>query len=319
MGMRKAADIVFLVRPPLLLASSTFFFAGAAAALESAGKSGPLRPMLEVLPNLGLFTLVVAAAFVVNQIFDKESDKVNRKVFIMSSGAVSRREGILVLGAVASVAVGLSTFCDPAVRHLVWLGLGLGFAYSVPPLRFKARPVLDMAANVFGFAVIGFAMGWLVYGGLHVSIWARCAPYALAMGGIFLNTCIPDEHGDKLAGDRTSCVVFGPMVVGRAALVLFMAAAVAAILVGDVLCALAVAGSLPAMVAVSVTPGTSNSVTASQLAARLLLVLVCVEAPLLAILGVLVFLGSRAYYGRRFGVRYPDIGGAREIAPGSLG
>jgi 4-hydroxybenzoate polyprenyltransferase len=316
--MRKVADLIFLTRPPLLVASSTFFFAGAVSALGSAGRPYSMRHMAETLPNLALFALVVAAAFVINQIFDEESDRVNRKGFIVPSGAVTRRESAIVLVAITVTAIGLSAVYDPGVRRLAWLGLGLGLAYSAPPLRLKARPVVDMLANVLGFGVVGFAMGWLVYSGLGMSLWARCVPYALAMGGIFLNTCIPDEDGDRMVGDRTSCVVFGPAAVGRAALVLMLASVAVGILEGEVLCTLAVVGSLPAMVAVAVEPGSMNSVVASQLAARLLLVLVCIKAPLLGILGVLAYLGSRAYYGRRFGLRYPHIEGARRIVPRSL-
>ena len=119
-------------------------------------------------------------------------------------------------------------------------------------------------------------------------------------------------------GDRTSCVVFGRRPVGRAILVLMLASAGVGMLTGEILCVLAVVGSLPAMVAVSVKPDSASSVVASQYAARLLLILVCIGAPLLAALGVAVYLGSRVYYRKRFGLRYPELTGAAEIAPPSL-
>jgi hypothetical protein len=96
----------------------------------------------------------------------------------------------------------------------------------------------------------------------------------------------------------------------------FMAAsALLGLLTGEVLCTLAVVGSLPAIVAVSAEPSPPNSVLASQYAARLLLVLVCIRAPALAILGGAAYVGSRVYYRKRFGLRYPDLTGAREIGP----
>ncbi len=313
--MRKIADLLFLVRPPLLCASSTFFFAGAVSALRHTGELRTFQLVHEALPNLLLFTLIVSAAFIINQIFDVESDRLNRKSFLLSSGVVSRREAAAVLVGVSTFAIGLSLLFDSSVQYLTIVGLALGFAYSAPPLRLKGRPVLDMIANVAGFAVIGFALGWLAYAEISRELWISCSAYALAMCGIFLNTCIPDEAGDRKVGDRTSCVVFGRRLVGTMILAFMAASAVLGVLTGEILCALAVIGSLPAMIAVSVEPSSPNSVLASQYAARLLLVLVCVRAPLLAALCVLAYCGSRLYYGRRFGLRYPDLTGAKEIGP----
>jgi 4-hydroxybenzoate polyprenyltransferase len=315
--MRRVADLLFLARPPLLCASSAFFFAGAVSALATRGQSHTLQLMLGVLPNLALFVLVVSAAFIVNQIYDMESDRVNRKSFLLSDGIVSRRHGMMALAAVSCAALGLSLLYDSEVRYLAWLGLLLGFAYSVPPVRLKGRPVLDMIANVVGFGVIGFAMGWLAYAEISRLLWIRCSAYALAMCAIFLNTCIPDEQGDRKVGDRTSCVVFGSRAMANAVLMLMLGSAVVGVLTGEVVCALAVVGSLPAVVAVSVEQRPANSVVASQYAARLLLVLVCVKAPLLAAFSVLTYVGSRAYYRKRFGLRYPDLTGAAEPVPPS--
>ncbi len=313
--MGKIADLLFLVRPPLLCASSTFFFAGAVSALRHTGELRTFQLIPEALPNLLVFTLIVSAAFVVNQIFDVESDRVNRKSFMLSSGVVSKREAIAVLAGVSTFAIGLSLRFDTDVRYLTFFGLALGFAYSVPPVRLKGRPVADMVANVVGFGVVGFALGWMAYAEIGRDLWIQCVPYALAMCGIFLNTCIPDEAGDREMGDRTSCVVLGRRPVGAMILAFMAASAVLGVLTGEVLCALAVIGSLPTMIAVSVEPSSPNSVLASQYAARLLLVLVCIKAPLLAVLSVLAYFGSRAYYRRRFGIRYPDLSGAIEIRP----
>jgi hypothetical protein len=180
----------------------------------------------------------------------------------------------------------------------------------MPPLRFKARPVLDLLANVAGFAVVGFALGWLVYQPYHPVMWFRMLPYALAMSGIFLNTCIPDEEGDRSVGDRTSCVVFGRAAVARTALVLLVLSGLTGVVVGETLCVLAVAAGLPGFIGVALEPSPRASVVASQFAARFLLVLVCMKAPVLALLAVLTYFASRSYYARRFGIAYPRVTGA---------
>ena len=309
----KLVDIGFLARPALLCASCTFFFAGVVAAPGQAAKPQDLILPLSVLPNLVLFVLIVSSAFVINQVFDVESDSVNRKTYILPSGIVSKRESLVFFAIVTGLALVLSIRAAGAVRYAVWVGLALGFCYSVPPVRLKGKAIADLLANVIGFGIIGFALGWLTVAEAGAQLLVRATPYALAMSAIFLHTCIPDESGDSLVGDRTSCVVFGRAAVSRAAVLLLLASTVVAGLVGDSLCALAAFGSMPAAIGVAVEPDPQNSVVSSQFAARLLFVLVSIRSPVLALLGVAVYVCSKLYYSKRLGLDYPNVAGARAL------
>jgi 1,4-dihydroxy-2-naphthoate octaprenyltransferase len=194
---------------------------------------------------------------------------------------------------------------------LALAGAGLGIAYSVPPVRLKARPVADLLANTAGFGWIGFLMGWLVSGDLGREAVVKSSPYAIAMAAIFLNTCIPDEAGDRASGDRTTCVVFGRRAVAFAALLLVVAAAIAGVWLEEVIVTLAALAAVPAFVAVAAEPNPGNSVLASQIAARVLFVLVAIMAPLLALVGAAAYILSKVYYMKRFGIDYPRLTGAR--------
>jgi len=308
----RLVDLLFLVRPPLLVASSTFFFVGAISARMASGRDFSFALMPEALPNFLIYVMGIAVAFIVNQVFDVESDAINKKAYLLPSGIVSRRAAAGLLAAICAVLLIISALAGASVRYLIWIGLLLGLAYSVPPLRLKARPVLDLLANVAGFAVVGFALGWLVYEPYQPLMWFRMLPYALAMSGIFLNTCIPDEEGDRSVGDRTSCVIFGRDAVARAALVLMGLSGLTGLAVGETLCVMAVAAGLPGFIGVALDPSSRTSVVASQFAARFLLVLVCIKVPVLALLAVLTYLASKSYYARRFGVAYPKVTGAEK-------
>jgi 4-hydroxybenzoate polyprenyltransferase len=308
----KLFDLFFLIRPALLCASCVFFFAGAVSAARPGSGAYPFGFMLRTVPNLILFVLVTSWAFVVNQITDVKSDRVNRKTYILPSGKVTIPESLVVLVLTGVLAVIFSLHRDVTLRYLVWAGLALGLAYSLRPVRLKGRPVGDLLANVVAFGVIGFAMGWLVFADIGIDLLFRSLPYSLAMAAIFLNTCIPDEEGDRVAGDRTSCVVFGRVVASRAALVLLVLSAVCAFVVGETLCGLAVLGSMAAFVAVAAEPVHENSVVASQFSTRLLFVLVSVKAPLLGLLGVASYVAAKVYYAKRFGLDYPNLKGAEE-------
>lgn len=310
----RLVDMVFLTRPPLLCASSTFFFIGAVSARQASGRDFSMAVMPETLPNFVIYVLAVAAAFIINQIFDRESDAINRKAYLIPSGKVSTRAAGGLLAAICLVLLAVSALSSASVRYLIWAGLALGLAYSIPPLRLKARPVLDLVANVAGFAIVGFALGWVVYEPAGYGMWFHLLPYAFAMSGIFLNTCIPDEAGDRAVGDRTSCVAFGSGAVAGMALAFMVLAGLAGLLVGEALAVLAVAAALPGFIGVAFEPAPRASVVASQLAARLLLVLVCLKAPVLAALAIPTYFASRSYYARRFGVEYPRVTGAEKTA-----
>jgi 4-hydroxybenzoate polyprenyltransferase len=308
--LSKVADVFFLVRPPLLCASAGFFFLGAISGSRYVTGTYGVSLMLPAMPNLATFLLVGAFAFVVNQIFDVRSDTLNRKNFVLPSGAVSRVEAVVLAAAMCTAIAILCRGRDAAFVALALAGLGLGLAYSVPPARLKARPVADLLANVAGFGWIGFAMGWIAYSDLGAEALRRSLPYSLAMGSIFLNTCIPDEQGDRVVGDRTTCVAFGRRRVSYAALSLMSGAVLSAILVGEPIGAVAAISSIPGLIAVAVRPAASYSIVASQMAACVLVFLAGICAPILLGIAAVTYLVSRLYYRTRFGLVYPRLGGA---------
>jgi 4-hydroxybenzoate polyprenyltransferase len=306
----KLLDVLFLIRPPLLCVSSTFFFVGAAAALRSrTGSYGPSL-MLGALPSLGAYLIIVAVAFTVNQIFDARSDAINRKNFLLPSGLVSRRQALVLVGVLCALLFALCWERTVMFVVLVVAGLSLAFGYSIPPVRLKARPIADMLANVAGFGWIGFLLGWLVFGELGRQALVRSIPYAVSMGAVFLNTCIPDEDGDRAVGDRTTCVAFGARVVSLWALALMGLAVVAGIVVDEPIAVVAALTAIPGFVAVALRQTAPSSVLASQLAAFVLFALAAICAPVLAVLGAVTYLGSRLYYRRRLRIGYPRLGGA---------
>jgi 4-hydroxybenzoate polyprenyltransferase len=309
-ALGRAADFAFLTRPPLLCVSSTFFFAGAAGGLASPAGAFRIAALAALAPNLLLLVLLVASSFVINQVYDMRSDALNRKNFILTSGRVSRGEAAWFCGALSLAALALALRLGGPARWLGVAGLALGFAYSVPPVRLKGRPVGDMLANGLAFGLIAFALGRTAVAAFEGSLFVSAAPYVLAMCGVFLNTTVPDEAGDRAAGDRTSCVVFGRRSVALAAALMVAAAALLGLLAGEVTCAVAAVASLPAFVAVAAQPDSGASVAASQFAGRALFIAVGIKVPPLLVLGGLVYAVSRIYYARRFGLCYPSMEGA---------
>ena len=308
----RAVDMVFLTRPLLLVASTTFFFAGVARGVSS--PADVLRPatIAAIVPNLVLFGLVTASSFVINQVYDIESDRVNAKNFLLYLNRVGKWEALSIYMALSLAALVLGLGLGSPQMELGGAGLLLGLAYSVPPVRLKGRPVADMLANGVGFGFLGFALGWTTLQPFGRAVVLGAAPYVVAMNAIFLNTTIPDEAGDRLAGDCTSCILFGRRLTALLALLMLAASAVSGVLAGELRCSIAAIVSLPAFVALVVEPSPRVSVVASQFAGRAFFVVVSIAVPLLAVMGGAAYGLSRLYYARRLGLDYPRITGARE-------
>ena len=303
----KLFDLVFLTRPALLWASAAFFFAGVISGFDRGVSIQPIGQIAGMLPNLGLFLIMTASAFVINQVFDVETDSLNRKAFIIPTGLVRRYEA-LILGFLLYLVVILISFrLSPLVKHLVWLGAGLGLAYSLPPIRLKARPVADLLANVAGFGVIGFTLGRLTNSPSLAQALVAAFPYSLAMAAIFINTCIADEEGDRMAGDRTICVVFGSRKVSRVAVVMLGLAGLVGALEGEILLWLAATAAMPAFVGLAVEPTRPTSLVASRVSAIALLALVTVRIPIYGLGAIGIYLVSSRYYRWRFNLKYPSL------------
>lgn len=123
---------------------------------------------------------------------------------------------------VASVGAGL------LVSPLFGLGtafvLALGWAYSCPPLRLKARPGADVAVNALAIGVLAPLGGWSLVqpvGDYPIAL----ALFGLLVGSaLYLPTTVIDRVSDHLAGDTTFAVRFGERTAYRLGVLLWCAA-----------------------------------------------------------------------------------------------
>jgi len=265
------------------------------------------------------------AAYLINLIYDQETDRRNNKGHYLTRGIFRVRTVILmafVYFAVASVAFQLSV---AGQRPWILATLVLALVYSLPPLRLCARPLLDLAANAFFYGGIAFLLG---FAGRPVSAaegLASTIPYVLLVGANFLHTTILDVDGDRATDKRTTSVAVGVRVSAGMAVALAAAALVAAIegfsRRGDLFTLVIVALSFPAfVVGASKLRGADETVRSKvssnvvQYVTAVVAVAACVFKPMFAAVIVPLVVVSRLYYRARFGLNYPgpaqgDAGG----------
>jgi 1,4-dihydroxy-2-naphthoate polyprenyltransferase len=293
----RVVDAFFALRPMVLVPAWSFFLLGHAAARHDA----PFPAL-----RLACFTLVMLGVHLVNQVMDRETDRINDKGYFLQRGIFAPRD--YAIGAIAGLAAGLGiASAAHASAGLLGVAAALGLAYSVPPLRLAARPGLDLVSNAAGYGVVAPLLGaGAAPDGAPGFSAAFLTSTACAVGAVFIHTTLLDVDGDRRTGKRTIGLVAGPRVGRALGAFLALAAAVWAVRTPWPLFG---ASALLAIVATGAAwiPGRISSRTVCVAATGAYgLAAGIVWPPFLVALFILA-VTTRAYYARRFGLRYPAL------------
>jgi 4-hydroxybenzoate polyprenyltransferase len=306
----KILDYFFVLRPILLVPAWTMLLAGHYQAQRMAGlavKTTWLLPSRLWLA-LALYSALMGAVYIVNQIFDVETDRLNKKLFLVAEGYVGKAAISVEAVILMALALALSVFFFSRTFAVIILASGiLGLLYSVPPFKFKAKPFLDMAANGFGYGGLAFAAGWLVSGGYSEKIWLAAAPYMLAVAAVYVNTTIPDYHSDKATGNITTGVFLGGTVTIWLGLIMMAGSAALAFFLNDRLCLIASACALPLFIMAVATGKMKWTMLSYQGGSLIMVLLVGMMYPVFFLLLAATYLSLKVYHKKRFNMDYPKF------------
>lgn len=179
--------------------------------------------------------LLWLAVCCVNDAWDLENDRANpRKAGSpLVQGRVTPQD-VLRIGAVASM---LTLLAALPLGPLFTLGTAaavlLGWAYSAPPLRLKARAGADVLVNAVVVGILGPLGGWVaMIGTIDGFPWPISVLGVMAVAALYLPTTMVDLDSDRHARARTTAVALGrratfeigfALWTGSAALTLWMA------------------------------------------------------------------------------------------------
>lgn len=229
-----------MTRPAFLTATVVAVAIGLASAHASGVRFSP--PL--ALATLLLAVLAHAAANVLNDYADavNGADAANTgsiAPFTGGAGLIARGEvdatqtrrfALALLGACALGGIALALWLRmPAVWAIGGVGLGLGWAYSMPPLRLMTRQ-LGEATVAAAWWLVAIGADLVQRGHIDLLPIAAAAGYALLVADLLLVNGLPDADGDARAGKRTLAVALGPRGAARlyAAIALLAHAAVVA-------------------------------------------------------------------------------------------
>ena len=252
--------------------------------------------------------MLAGAAYIINQLFDVSNDAINNRINFVVRGNVDVK--VLAIE-IALLTMGATTLAVwwflgvPFYLPLMGLSLSLGLAYSIPPMRLKGRPILDLLANAIGYGTIAFSLGWISGSNFSKYPLLYSLPYLLGVGATFINTTLPDLKGDRANNDITTGVFLGVKRASITSVLVLILAMLSAIGLRDFIASFAIFLSLPLFVYAAVKRKTNVIRLTTKLGILILLLITCVFIPPYFFLFAGTTLAVKLYYFVRFGVKYP--------------
>jgi len=208
---------VLLIRPKFQIPSIVSMLVGLLYSLYSGSRYIPDSKLIAAAV-LVTGPFVAGGALVLNQVCDYAYDRTsNKRNLPIASGKIKRENGIclslvlLSLGELASSVIGIQA----AAATL--MAIGFSIFYSVPPIRFKARPALDSLSNGLCYGVFPTLVGWTVVARFSFEAVYICIPLFLLFTGSHILLAIPDIHDDRGSRMMTSAAMLGQKAAIRIA------------------------------------------------------------------------------------------------------
>lgn len=304
---RSPLDYVFLLRPTLLIPVWTLLLLGYYRALGEPRMHTTVDS--KFLLAFLLYSGLMGGVYILNQIVDRETDRANKKLFLVSEGHVPVKFAYVEMVMLFLIASALSLRFSLAFVFFFLMSFLLGIMYSAPPFKLKGRPIWDLISNSLGYGLLNFGIGWLACRPISTEMFLRSIPYVLSVGAVFVNTTIPDVPGDLRAGDRTTGVLLGTRSALTLSTLLLSCALLSSVLLKDWVCLTASVWSFPLFMRAAIRADVKSCFHSMRLGAPSLVVITGILFPPFLVLLILTFFSMRVYYKRRFGVLYPTVAG----------
>lgn len=308
--MVKLFDYFFVLRPTLFFPVWTVYAAGYLAYYKfSAAVSDRAAPTLEAtaLSLLGILTLLMGSGYILNQLCDIETDRRNRKLFLIADRHISPLAAWTETVALGAFAVVASFFYGKLISALlVTIFLLTGIFYNVAPFAWKGRPLLGLFANALGAQLIFMAGWWSQSIEWHLP-WQHALPYMFAVAAVYLYTTLLDLEGDAGTEKKTFGVHYGFAATAIAGCGLELGALIAAWWLQDFVIFYPALIAAPFFVLAAIKQRLIEVSRAIKLPIVFLALAICLKIWPYFFLLAFVFYFSRWYYRRRFGLTYPNL------------
>jgi len=273
---------------------------------------GHLSPILfqpDLFLSIVTFTLAMGGSFVINQVYDVDTDTMNKKLFLLGEGFISIKNGfrfalfLLTLSMLLPLFFNVSLFLPVAAFNLV-----TGYLYNVRPFALKNKPVWGVVANM-AMGWLAFAMGWLACADF-ASLISVSLPFLFFNTSLYFLTTLPDTRGDAGTGKITFPVKFGKEWTIAWCLFFFIIAFIISLWHKNEFIFVVSILTFPFMLRLYLQKSEAAALVAVKAGIALFSLAVCIKFPLLFILLTFIFFTARFYYKHRFNYNYPNFKGS---------
>ncbi|HVP37061.1 MAG TPA: UbiA family prenyltransferase [Terriglobales bacterium] len=299
--MLKFLDYIFVLRPVLMVPVWTILLLGYHQGSRY-GSSGRSFFWLFIFS-----TLFIGGVYLLNQIYDLDTDRKNKKLFFLSEGNISKKVAWIYTTLLYLLSVVPSYFLSFTIGVIFTLGLILSFLYSAPPFSLKNKTYSGLLANAVAHGSLVFIAGFFIRSDFSIYAVLFSLPYALAVGAVYINTTLPDIEGDKSAGKMTFGAKYGILISTLISTLMVLLSIILAVILLDLPFLFSAILSLPFYIFALVTREVGKSVLATKSSILFLSVAAGYFYPWYFIILILGFLGSRLYYKKRFNLEYPRL------------
>ena len=252
-------------------------------------------------------TLTTGATFILNQLQDIESDKINKKLFLISEQYVD--SSIARKIAIFSIIFSLISLLIINYKVLVLICIGLvfgGYFYNYQPFQWKDKPILGILVNyISGLSL--FVSGWVMANNFQWVALKYSISYLLAWTSIAILTTIPDRAGDqnsakvtisvRLKNRTTTLIAFGFLIISFGLSLYFQ----------DPIISLPILLTIPLFLVTIYKPTVAWILRTIRYPILFLALMLCCEFPLFFIVILINFYLCKIYYVYRFNLNYPTF------------
>ena len=325
MMFRRFCDLFFVGRPMLLIPVWAYFIFGYIRGLEFAPNNKyslefvipvvqyPFRIIygldLKSVLSLTAFSVLMMGVHILNQIADIETDKKNAGFPLLARGVIRKRTVMIETAVFFAASIITAAIIGKGFLILFVCAILLGYVYSMPPLRWSGRPILDFLSNAVGYGFITFFLGWMSSGNQNLEKMFICSlPYFLLMTAGSIASTIPDMPGDEAEGKKTTSVWLGIRISAALGITELVCAGIIGWFLNDMTAVVVAAFALTAFLRLFFRPVLQNAYPAYQLGGGLLVLVALLIFPPLLGVSLLFFIATKAYFYFVHNVNYPKLG-----------
>lgn len=312
--IRSFFDLLFLTRPILLVPVWGFCAFGYHCGIHQTDNPSPLFALnvpLMVYGSIFIFSLSVAAVYIVNQIADIEVDKKNGGLPLLASGIVGKASAWIFAGLLFLISIVIPLVSgDQPLMLLSACSLLLGLLYSFKPTFFSGKPLLDFISNALGYGVIAFGAGWYLSGNSFsplLTFFTASLPYFFLMCAGSISSTLPDREADKSEHKNTTAVIFGNRNAHILAIIALIASLITSLIQKDYIAALCSIVPLPFYFGYIIKPNQFLMESTYKTGGALSMICSALILPLMLPAGTIVFISTLLYFRMRHNVHYPSL------------